>query len=619
MIQHVPNSENTVQDLLVKSRNNDHFLAKDPATLWRKSRLAKEIPFLLDQDSQEISALPVADEPEWDPLEISSTPDVIIGGTVPPTTRPNELIAHQPTPAVDQILPNVHDLAYPVDTLNMLDNYFKYTHCWLPIMEHHDMLKTMHTSAGSRKHHQRGSSLALWAIMAYEKFTNGKKDTVDSDYLHIQAAILSQVMEPCSILELGHIQALLILVLVQIMQGDISHAWRLAGLASRMLASLPTAAKTNRYCHTFHGCILLDNMTSSLLGRTPCLSMIEQKEEGNLSEDGMEEWSVWVNPSNHSDGRNQSSPQGPLRALSIFNKINSLMRRLARISYSSVDMSHAEVSDIYSNLQAEQNLLAVEHPYDHGIGLVTPPVIILHLTLNFVVLALARKCPVLISTTRNDMTIQSLQSTVHLIDLFLETSGPTQKHPLLHCFALQAQQSLEIGFPNSHSDQRKLVETRLSSYLQPTETGVGRFSETSNLPHPSNQEVLTETPIIRNMDTRLDAFPNVHVRPPVLQTLDPQPELLTPARTNNRVSESPRLFASHSPRENAFGETGIFDSLFEEMVTSIPSNRWADSLPMIQSILNKARQQPSFAQNLGFYAGDLDKDFLEQLQHPANT
>ncbi|KAJ5340587.1 hypothetical protein N7541_009711 [Penicillium brevicompactum] len=109
--------------------------------------------------------------------------------------------------------------------------------------------------------------------------------------------------------------------------------------------------------------------------------------------------------------------------------------------------------------------------------------------------------------------------------------------------------------------------------------------------------------MIQSLGARADGFPNLSARTPTLQGLDPHPELPTPAHTTIRVPESPMSFTPRSPRENAFGETGIFDALFEEMVTSMPSNR----------------QQPTFAQNLGFYAGDLDKDFLEQLQQPATT
>ncbi|KAJ5327472.1 uncharacterized protein N7506_010574 [Penicillium brevicompactum] len=184
--------ENTVHGLLAKSRNNDHFLAKDPATLWRKSRLAKEMPVLLDHDSQESSTLTVADEPEWDTLEISSTPDVTTGGIGPSTTGPNELISQQPTTSNCRSLPAILDLAYPVDTLNILDNYFKYTHCWFPILEHHDMLRTMHTSAQLRKVHREGSSLVLWALVAYETLQSDTNDTAYPDHLHIQTEILSQ-------------------------------------------------------------------------------------------------------------------------------------------------------------------------------------------------------------------------------------------------------------------------------------------------------------------------------------------------------------------------------------------------------------------------------------------
>ena len=619
MIQHVPASENTVHGLLAKSRNNDHFLAKDPATLWRKSRLAKEMPVLLDHDSQESSTLTVADEPEWDTLEISSTPDVTTGGIGPSTTGPNELISQQPTTPKCRSLPAILDLAYPVDTLNILDNYFKYTHCWFPILEHHDMLRTMHTSAQLRKVHREGSSLVLWALVAYETLQSDTNDTAYPDHLHIQTEILSQVMKSSSSLELGHIQAVLILVLIQIMQDDIAYAWRLTGLASRMLASLPTAARTHRYCHTFHGCVLLDNMTSSVLGRAPCLSLTEQQEEGNINEDSMEEWSVWANTLERSQSRNQNLPQGPLRALSIFNKISSLMRSLARISCTPFNMPHAEASDLSSNLQAEQDLLIAEHPYDHNARCVTPPVLLLHLTINFVVLALVSKSSTLSSTTGKELTGRSLQSTVHLLDLYVEITGRTHKSPLLRCFALKARQCLEIGFPNTHCDQKEFIENRVSSHLPSIETVSGRPNETSGLTHPLSQEVSTETPMIQSLGARADGFPNLSVRTPTLQGLDPHPELPTPAHTTIRVPESPMSFAPRSPRENAFGETGVFDALFEEMVTSMPSNRCVASLSMMHTILTRLRQQPTFAQNLGFYAGDLDKDFLEQLQQPATT
>jgi hypothetical protein len=61
-----------------------------------------------------------------------------------------------------------------------------------------------------------------------------------------------------------------------------------------------------------------------------------------------------------------------------------------------------------------------------------------------------------------------------------------------------------------------------------------------------------------------------------------------------------------------------FDALFEEMVTSIPSNRYVVYLSKVIFMLTRRRQHPLFAQNLGFYAGDLDKDFLEQLQQPPD-
>jgi hypothetical protein len=40
---------------------------------------------------------------------------------------------------------------------------------------------------------------------------------------------------------------------------------------------------------------------------------------------------------------------------------------------------------------------------------------------------------------------------------------------------------------------------------------------------------------------------------------------------------------------------------------------------MMVYILTYFRQEPTFAQNLGFCAGDLDRDFLDQLQRPLDA
>lgn len=575
VIQHVPNSESTVHDILAKTRNNSHFLANDPATAWRKSRLAKGIPVLLENSAQE-SSTTFSEVPGWDALEISNTPDVNTISTVPTILGLEEPELQQLTLDTEKRQTEILDLPYPANTLSMLENYFAYTHCWFPIMEHHDLLKTMHTSIQAQIRPNDGFRLALWAIVAYERFTNDTKETNQPDYMQIQNAIYTRVITQSSNLELAHIQAVLIISLLQLKLGDVVYAWTLAGWACRMLTSLPSAAKEGRYHHTFHGCIFLDNVTSALVKRAPSMSCMEQKEEGNINEDNMEEWAVWSVSPNPPQGQNSNTPQGPLRALSIFNKLNHLMKYLAQVLYMSTPIPLAEGQDLLCSLQVEQKLLIENHPYEIGIEYISPPLLILHLISNFVVLALLNRCPAL-ETTGKSLTDRILQSTLDLTDLYVTTTGPLRTSALLLCFALQCQQILDADLFNQNCDERECMQSRLASYLPSTRTremGAGVIVETA---HDHGDALFPERPY---------APPNVlHVS---------SSELAMPT------------------------EAESFDALFEEMVTSLPSNRYVLSFSTASWILTWFRQQPTFAQNLGFYTGDLDKDFLAQIQQPSD-
>lgn len=532
VIQHVPNSESTVYDILAKTRNNSHFLENDPATSWRKSRLAKDIPVLLENSAHE-SSITLSEVPSWDTLDISNTPDMNTTSTVPTISGLEEPTLQQHTFGTEKRKIEVLDMPYPADTSSMLENYFAYTHCWFPIMEHHDLLRTMHTSIQAQIRPHDGFRLALWAIVSYETFTNDIRDTSQSDYMQIQNSIYTRVITQSSNLELAHVQAVLILSLLQLKLGDVVHAWKLAGWACRMLTSLPSAAKQGRYHHTFHGCIFLDNVTSALMKRAPSMSLMEQQEEGSINEDNMEEWAVWTVSPNLPEGQNSNKPQGPLRALSIFNKVNHLMKYLARILYMPTVIPHAEGQDLLCSLQAEQNLLIENHPYEIGIEYISPPALILHLIFNFVVSVLLNRCPAL-ETTGKSLTGRISQSTLDLNDLYVRITGPLRTSPLLLCFALQCQQLLDSDFFNQDPDEREAMRSRLASYLPPIQTkeiGDGGIIETA---HGHGDLLFSERP---------------YVPPNVLQASSSELEIPTEAES--------------------------FDALFEEMVTSLPPNRYA--------------------------------------------
>lgn len=606
VLQHVPNSERTVHDLLTKSQNSDHFLDRDPATVWRQSRLAKDLSKLIEHDSHEISTITGPDESEWDTLEMINTPNVTTAGTGPATVGLNELSLHQGIPNIGTTQIDCFNLPFPVDTLSMLENYFTYTHCWFPILERHDLFRTMHTSIEPEASLSDGSSLVLWAVVAYESSTkDGGDQSHQPSPLKIQQSIYARVMTQKSTnLEIGHIQAVIILALLQLKLGDIKNSWRLAGQASRMLATLPIASKNKRYNNTFHGCIFLDNILSAALHKAPCMSLEEQQEGGPVNEDSIEEWDVWSVSLQASEGGYRNTPKGPLRALSIFNKISQMMKHLARILYMSTNMPPPDQCEFLANLQAQQKVLVEKYPYSTGSEYVTPPSLTLHLTCSFVMLDFLKRSPTL-DIAGKELVVNLVQSSVSLMDRYLETAGPLQMSPLLSCFALRCQQCTDIVYSDANSEERRALEARLCPYVQNLEDGMENPQRSVDM-RPARVE-----------NPRMDPACNGFVQPSDLEVFEARPENSIIA-TATPIPDSCVISTFQSPAGVTLSENEGFDALFEEMVTSIPINRYVVSFSNVLCLLTFCRQRPLFAQNLGFYAGNLDKDFLEQLQHPPD-
>ncbi|KAJ5997595.1 hypothetical protein N7522_009255 [Penicillium canescens] len=595
IIQHVPNSENAVHDILSKSRNNSDFFATDPAKIWRKSRLAKEIPKLLDHDFQEDSMITLPDESEWDNLEMTNTPGTFLADTRPTSSRLDELV-RQPTPRIELRTIECVDSSFPVDTIDMLQTYFTHTHCWFPILERHDLFRTMHTGSTPGLVHDNGSCLALWAVVAFQSCMENDSDALKPNTVQIEQSIHSRIMVESSDLKLGHVQALVILVLLRLKLGDIQHAWRLVGLASRMLGTLPTASKKSRYCHTFHGCVLLDNILSALMDKSPSFSLREQEEEGPVKKDSMEEWDVWSSPQQAPGDARRNTHKGPLRALSIFNDINHLMVYLGRILYLPADIPPVGRNELSVVIQAGHRGCVEKYPHNYSSAQATPPVLTLHLVYDFVMLTLLRRNKTIDMSGKRLMETY-LQSTIRLLELYLEMDGSSNTSPLLICFASQCRQCLHIIFPEPESRERRTFENHLAPYLPKPKTT--NFENLLSTQQSISDNPIPECPTLGTHDTPPNLPLEGLVQPSALEIPNIQLEAPAPPLPVNITH--PPLTSTGEPA-GGYPEGDGFDALFEEMVTSIPANR----------------QEPIFAQNLGFCAGDLDRDFLEQLQRPPD-
>lgn len=243
-------------------------------------------------------------------------------------------------------------LQLPPQTSQLLDIYFAATHSWLPIIAKHNILRASYlyanapiavatTSPGS------GDHAALWAILSYT-ITQSRTDprtspagavSLANEYYGISRNLIPSEKERY---ELGHIQALLLLTLVNMGLEDWTAAWMLSGQAVRMAIAmgLNTMTDTRRSDGlrqgkaVFLGCFVLDSMLSFRLMRCPAMSSNDLATVGLLEEDGLEEWNSWADvlpPSGASYGKN-SPRRGPLLALSCFNRLVELASVLNKIS-----------------------------------------------------------------------------------------------------------------------------------------------------------------------------------------------------------------------------------------------------------------------------------------------
>ncbi|KAJ5162488.1 hypothetical protein N7492_007880 [Penicillium capsulatum] len=242
-------------------------------------------------------------------------------------------------------------LQLPPQTSQLLDVYFAATHSWLPIVAKHNVLRASYlyantgfsvtsTSPGS------GDHAVLWAILSYtvtQSHTDPSTSPVGAVALAKEYYTVSRSLVPSEKerYELGHIQALLLLTLVNMGLEDWTAAWLLSGQAVRMAMAMGLGAFPDRHSEesrqgraVYLGCFVIDSLLSFRLSRYPAMSSADLTSVGLVKEDGLEEWNSWVDvlpPTGVSHGKHPR--RGPLLALSCFNRLvemASVLNKIAR-------------------------------------------------------------------------------------------------------------------------------------------------------------------------------------------------------------------------------------------------------------------------------------------------
>ena len=427
MLQHVPTSELRIRALLRQKYSTASFNdgeSVDPCTdLWRSSDLAKDLDVLLvtgGDDPDRLAPLEVVEETALEQdVELPET-----SGTVQEIPRQEEVL---PLPIL------------PQNTSELVDFYFQTTHCWFPVVERCDILRAMYDE-DQENQMQNGSEsrlVCLWSILAYTSciLAPEARATMSPTPEQMYNRVWSCLKADGQTFVLGHVQAILILILHEIGKCNFRSAWIMAAQANRMQMDLGARGteRPERYQHVVHGCLYLDTVLSAIIGQ-PVLSKKGVYENlPCLDMNGLEEWESWSGPQTGA-----KSSRRPLRALSTSNLLGQLTQRLHGILERPVGHN---LEDGIRSLQAWHWALPKTHRLTEEVT--NPPLLILHLTWEFALLSMFIKMGD-IDRKWTRLVQDTVGSTSKLISQYLEFTGVPGSSPLLVAFACQAERCIEI-------------------------------------------------------------------------------------------------------------------------------------------------------------------------------
>ena len=347
-----PDCEPTLTSSLPITESNAHVLigGKNPTTseslhqAWRNSLVCRQIDQLLSGAHIEIGRPFRSSE---QPLPSTGTSDSEIPYHSPPLSAPldgqGSHIERFGRPASEQQFPTedllteqrgpytaskplAHILKLPGNAWTLLEYYFAFTHTWLPLGEKQSALKTMYAypadgipavDATPGEHAELWSMLALSA--AQMPHSNGSGS---ADFLRETAREL--IPSERGSFELGHVRALIILCLTEMVSREWQAALLLIGAVIRLLwllgavktPSNATAEKASKRISL--AAFVVENALAAQV-HAPAVTQLQHiRDLSDLDEDGLEEWAPWSDPLAISE---LAGLKEPARSFSTFNKL----------------------------------------------------------------------------------------------------------------------------------------------------------------------------------------------------------------------------------------------------------------------------------------------------------
>lgn len=226
----------------------------------------------------------------------------------------------------------------PANCWRLLDVYFSYSHCWFPILEKGLVHKACWSYpaegpyAAGDNYPGSSSHAELWAALAVAAY---QEDASHSEHGHgdaegqmkpdeIYHAARRLIPSENGTFETRHVNALLLLALVDIGRRKYTSSWILVGTATRIatalnLQSRPVDTGSRRPYHTYMACFILDTLLAVRLGQPPHLRAGDVPTTGPSGEDDQDEWDLWTPCQGFGPVRSSApSPRSPAHSMSSF-------------------------------------------------------------------------------------------------------------------------------------------------------------------------------------------------------------------------------------------------------------------------------------------------------------
>ena len=245
-------------------------------------------------------------------------------------------------------------LKLPSNHWRLLDIYFSYTHCWLPILKRQEIFQTSYlypsvgalaidpNSAASAAHAELWSALAL---ASFQDATSSKLSPSPNEPGQ------SELLSPTQIYDIArrlipseegpfhvhHARALLLLSLINIGRENLRSAWILVGLAIRIFLDVGIhdwsvlGQLEQQFRSVFIACFVLDTILSERLDRPPHLRVEDMIHAHPVSENDLDEWQPWMPCEAFGQSASISrQSRSPAYCMSTFNQLYGIMKSVSR-------------------------------------------------------------------------------------------------------------------------------------------------------------------------------------------------------------------------------------------------------------------------------------------------